>query len=64
MKKPTAYLEAGTFIKSFKGYIVFIHSINDNELKDIRIYQLRDEGAARTIIAKSGRIKKNIFLFI
>lgn len=57
MKRPTAYLEPGTFIKSFKGYIVFIHSIKDDELKDIRIYQLQDKGPARTIIAQSGRIK-------
>ncbi|MFH1868980.1 MAG: LptF/LptG family permease [Candidatus Omnitrophota bacterium] len=57
MKKPTAYLEAGTFIKSFKGYILFIHSINGDNLRDVRIYQLQDNGPARTIVAQSGTIK-------
>ncbi|NQT90490.1 MAG: YjgP/YjgQ family permease, partial [Candidatus Omnitrophica bacterium] len=54
IKNPTAYLEPGTFIKSFKGYILFIHSIDDNKLKDIRIYQLQKKGPPKTIIAKRG----------
>ncbi|MFH1645459.1 MAG: LptF/LptG family permease [Candidatus Omnitrophota bacterium] len=64
VEKPTAYLEAGTFIKSFKGYIVFIHSIDENKLNDIRIYQLQNDGPTRTIVAESGEIitqpEKNI----
>lgn len=64
IEKPTAYLEAGTFIKSFKGYIIFIHSIDNNKLNDIRIYQLQDAGPTRTIVAESGEIitqpEKNI----
>jgi len=54
IKKPTAYLEAGTFIKGFKGYIVFIREIDKNKLKGIRIYQLRKDLPTRTIIARSG----------
>lgn len=54
MKTPGAYLEPGTFIKSFKGYIIFIHEIKKNKLKGIRIYQLRENQPTRTIIAKNG----------
>lgn len=54
MKSPTAYLESGTFIKNFKGYILFVHNIDGNKLKNIRIYQLQDNGPTRTIIAERG----------
>lgn len=54
IKRPTAYLEPATFIKSFKGYILFIHSIDKNKLKNIRLYQLQDDGPTRTIIAEKG----------
>lgn len=54
IKRPTAYLESGTFIKNFKGYILFIHGIDKNKLKNIRIYQLQDNGPTRTIIAERG----------
>lgn len=53
-KTPAAYLETGTFIKSFKGYVIFIHEINKNSLKGIRIYQLQEGRPTRTIIAKNG----------
>ena len=51
---PSAYLESGTFIKSFQNYIVFIHEIDKNKMKGIRIYQLREGKPTRTIIAKNG----------
>ncbi|MFH1782894.1 MAG: LptF/LptG family permease [Candidatus Omnitrophota bacterium] len=54
VKTPSAYLESGTFIKSFKGYIIFINEINKNRLKGIRIYQLQEDRPSRTIIAKNG----------
>ena len=54
LKNPAAYLEPGTFIKSFKGYIVRINSIDDDTLNGILIYQLGEKGPTRTIIAKSG----------
>jgi lipopolysaccharide export LptBFGC system permease protein LptF len=56
IKRPTACLEAGTFIKNFKGYIIFIHSIDKNKLKDIRIYQLQENAPTRTIIAQEGEL--------
>jgi len=54
VKTPAAYLEPGTFIKSFKGYIIFIHEIDKNKLKGVRIYQPQDERSTRTIIAEKG----------
>lgn len=54
LKTPSAYLEAGTFIKSFKGYIIFINKVDKNKLKGIRIYQLQEGRPTRTIIAKGG----------
>ncbi|MDD5449799.1 MAG: LptF/LptG family permease [Candidatus Omnitrophica bacterium] len=54
LRTPTAYLEAGTFIKDFDGYIVFIHEIKKNKLKNIRIYQPQENRPTRTITAKEG----------
>lgn len=55
IKSPTAYLEAGTFIKSFKKYIIFIYEISNNELHHIRIYEPQENGPTRTIIANRGK---------
>lgn len=54
IKTPAAYLEAGTFIKSFKDYIIFINEIDKNRLKGIRIYHLQEGRPTRTIIARQG----------
>lgn len=54
VKKPTAFLESGTFIKNFKDYIIFIYEIKGNKLEDIRIYQPQKDRPVRTIVAKSG----------
>jgi len=54
IKKPTAFLESGTFIKNFKDYIIFIYEIKGNKLNGIRIYQPQKDRPVRTIIAKSG----------
>ena len=54
LKTPAAYLESGTFIKSFKGYIIFIHEIDKNRFKGIRIYQPQEDRSTRTIIADRG----------
>lgn len=59
LKNPAAYLEPGTFIKSFQGYIVRIGSVEGNTLDDILIYQLGEKGPTRTIIAKSGKFITN-----
>lgn len=54
IKTPAAYLEPGAFIKSFKGYIIFIHEIDKNRLKGIRVYQPQEDRSTRTIIAEKG----------
>ncbi len=56
IKHPAALLEPGVFIKGFKDYVVFIHGIRGNFLRDIRIYQPMEDGPTRTIIAESGEI--------
>ncbi|UCB56830.1 MAG: LptF/LptG family permease [Candidatus Omnitrophota bacterium] len=54
MKTPAAFLEAGTFIRSFQNYIIFIYGIHQNKLSNIRIYQPQEGKATRTIIANEG----------
>lgn len=57
IKSPTAYLEEGTFIRGFENYVIFIHEIKGNRLKNIRIYQPQEGKPTRTIIAEEGEIK-------
>ncbi|UCH12381.1 MAG: LptF/LptG family permease, partial [Candidatus Omnitrophota bacterium] len=63
IKRPIAYLEAGTFIKAFGDYIVFIYAIDKDKLKNVRIYQPQEGKQTRTIVAEEGEIisipKKN-----
>lgn len=57
LKKPTAYLEEGRFIKDFKGYIILINKIRGNDIEGITIYQPQDNRQTRTIIAERGYIE-------
>ncbi len=54
LRSPAAYIEAGTFIRSFKDYIIFIYEINGNKLKNIRIYQPQKDKPTRAIVASRG----------
>lgn len=54
LRSPAAYIEAGTFIRSFKDYIIFIYEINGNRLNNIRIYQPQKDKPTRTIVAAKG----------
>lgn len=55
IKNPTAALEPGVFINSFDRYILFIYSIDQNKLNNIRIYEPQGEDKpTRVIVAKSG----------
>ncbi len=56
LETPAAILEEGVFIKSFKGFVIFIHRIEGNVLKQIRIYQPQKDGPTRTIIAERGEL--------
>lgn len=65
IKNPTAALEPGVFIDSFDKYILFIYSIDQNKLNNVRIYEPQGEGKpTRIIVAKKGEFiadpKKNI----
>jgi len=55
-KNPLAYFEPGTFIRDFENYILFFYNINQNILSNIRIYEIKETGFPRTIVAKSGKI--------
>jgi lipopolysaccharide export system permease protein len=56
VRSPMAALEEGTFIRGFENYVIFIHEINGNRLKNIRIYQPQEGKPTRTIIAEAGEI--------
>jgi lipopolysaccharide export system permease protein len=56
MKSPAAYLEAGTFIRGFENYVIFIYEVKGNKFRNIRIYQPQEGKPTRTIIAESGEI--------
>src|SRR3990167_1947715 len=64
LRSPAAYLEAGTFIRGFENYVIFIYEVKGNKFKNIRIYQPHEGKPTRTIIAESGEIattpEKNI----
>ena len=54
-QNPTALLEAGTFITSFPGQVIFIYKIEQNRMYNVRIYQPQPDGKpTRTIIAQEG----------
>ncbi len=55
VQNPTALLEAGLFIHSFRNQILFIHKIEGNKMYNVTIYQPQPDGKpTRTIIAKRG----------
>ncbi|MDP2913600.1 MAG: LptF/LptG family permease [Candidatus Omnitrophota bacterium] len=56
IRKPTAYLEEGTFIRGLENYVIFIYEIRGNKFKNIRIYQPQEGKPTRTIIAERGEI--------
>lgn len=56
LKNPAAYLEAGTFIRGFENYVIFIYDVKGNKFKNIRIYQPQEGKPTRTIVAESGEI--------
>ena len=58
IKQPTAYLEAGTFIKDFPPYVMFIYHVAGQKLENVRIYEPQPEGPTRTIIAERGEFQR------
>ena len=56
IRNPLALLEPGVFIKGFEDYVIFVYSINQNKLKNIRIYQPQEGKPTRTIVAEEGEV--------
>ncbi|MBI3319111.1 MAG: LptF/LptG family permease [Candidatus Omnitrophica bacterium] len=59
VKQPTAYLEAGTFIKEFAPYIIFVYQIEGEKLFHVRIYEPQPNGPTRTIVATHGAFESS-----
>lgn len=57
-KNPTAYLEPGTFIKSFKNHIIFFYGMKKNQLRNVRIYVSEEGKPLRTIIAERATVEE------
>jgi lipopolysaccharide export system permease protein len=58
VKRPTAYLEAGTFIKEFAPYLIFVYRVDGQKLEGVRIYEPQPNGPTRTIIADRGEFQR------
>jgi lipopolysaccharide export system permease protein len=58
IKQPTAYLEAGTFIKEFSPYVIFVYQVEGQRLYNVRIYEPQPNGPTRTIIADRGEFTR------
>ena len=56
--QPTAYLEAGTFIKDFEPYVIFVYQVDGKKLNNVRIYEPQPNGPTRTIIADRGQFQR------
>lgn len=54
LKRPTAYLEAGTFVKDFPPYVLFVYGIDGARLSKVRIYEPQPGRPTRTIVAENG----------
>lgn len=54
IRNPTAFLEAGTFVKEFRPYILFVYQVDGNRLNRVRIYEPQEGRPTRTIIAQRG----------
>ncbi len=58
VKRPTAYIEAGTFIKEFVPYVIFVYQVEGQKLFNVRIYEPQPNGPTRTIIAERGEFQQ------
>ncbi len=58
VQRPTAYIEAGTFIKEFPPYVIFVYQVEGPRLSNVRIYEPQPNGPTRTIIADRGNFEQ------
>ena len=57
IKHPTAYIEAGAFIKEFEPYVLFVYHVDRQILHNVRIYEPQPNGPTRTILASRGEFE-------
>jgi LPS export ABC transporter permease LptF len=57
VKRPTAYIEAGTFIKDFPPYVIFVYEVEGRTMHHVRIYEPKPQGPTRTIVANRGEFQ-------
>ena len=57
VSRPTAYIEAGTFIKEFSPYVMFVYAVEGQKLDNVRIYEPQPNGPTRTIVADRGEFE-------
>ncbi len=57
IKRPTAYIEPGTFIKEFPPYVIFVYQVEGQRMYNVRIYEPQAGGPTRTIIADRGEFE-------
>lgn len=51
---PLGFIEPGVFIEDFKDFILFTHDVEENTLKKVFIYELKDEETSNVIYAERG----------
>jgi lipopolysaccharide export system permease protein len=56
MESPADLLEEGRFIQDFPGMSVYVGKKKGNQLTNVRIYDMRQAGIKREIVAKTGVI--------
>ena len=56
MESPADILEEGRFIQDFPGMSVYVQKKKGNQLANVRIYDMRETGIRREIVAQSGII--------
>ncbi len=54
---PVKLIEKGVFIEAFYPYVIYCEDKTDNILKDLMIFEVKENSPANTIIAKEGKIK-------
>lgn len=59
MESPIKLLEEGRFVQDFDGMSIYVGRRRDNQLTDVRIYDLRKAGITREIKAQTGVVVTN-----
>ncbi len=60
VEEPVNLLEEGRFVKDFPGLMIYVGKKDGNTVEDIVVYETGDEGAVRSVRAKSGTITSDV----